>query len=437
MKRSIRITALLLCLLLCCSLLAACGSDKKNSNGISQDVLDARKGVVRVFQWEYGTGYGSSGTGFFIGKDGEDVQYIVTNHHVVYEEPGVRYQYEVVIDGQVVPNDQIEAIWASAEADLAIIKLKNPITTRVPLTLKDSDLVEVTENVYAIGFPANSVEESYYDTQITDMTVTQGMVTRNNVSYTDELNPGGVDHIQINDIITHGNSGGPLVTEDGYVVGVNTWGHTDGTAAAGYAIQVKYIENLIKLIPEKIEYEKYDPDARKISTQAIVLIVAGAALLAVGVLLLVLLLLRKKPAQRNPVPPPPVEPPIDYIPPEPVSPPVYTPPEPVRQEPTGGIRILDGALKGSVIPVENGKIIWLGKDRTQCSVVFDNSFTHVSRAHCSVGYNSRTGEYLVTDNSSNGTFFFNRQRLAKGFPVSVQPGTILLLANENCRIQLM
>ena len=67
-------------------------------------------------------------------------------------------------------------------------------------------------------------------------------------------------------------------------------------------------------------------------------------------------------------------------------------------------------------------------------VLLPSDYRYVSRAHCSVCFSG--GKYIVTDSSSNGTYFMDKRRLPKGKAVAVEPGTSLMLAGADCSIQL-
>ena len=75
-----RITSLLAALVIVLSL---CGWSKQSSGGFDRSTLDSvvvvREDIVADGEW---VGYGT-GTGFFVGPEGEDPQYLVTNYHVI------------------------------------------------------------------------------------------------------------------------------------------------------------------------------------------------------------------------------------------------------------------------------------------------------------------------------------------------------------------
>lgn len=102
----------------------------------------------------------------------------------------------------------------SAEMDYAILNLDSQIYNRTYLTLRHSSEVQQTEDVYALGFPG---EVDYFQDVNTytsdDVTITSGQINKIHTI-------GGVDYIQSSAKITSGNSGGPLVDVDGYVIGI-------------------------------------------------------------------------------------------------------------------------------------------------------------------------------------------------------------------------
>jgi len=135
------------------------------------------------------------GTGFFVTPDGD----VVTNRHVVAgdREVSVKLRDGSTSLGTVSGVD--------ADRDLALVKVRR---TNVPhLRLASTSEMQVGADVIAIGAPEGL-----------SWSVSKGII-----SATREL--GGVQLLQTDAAINHGNSGGPLVSlASGSVVGVNTFG---------------------------------------------------------------------------------------------------------------------------------------------------------------------------------------------------------------------
>lgn len=105
--------------------------------------------------------------------------------------------------------------YSSTEMDYAILTLDTPIYDRTPLALRSSSEVEKTESCYALGFPAEiEYLQSVNKYNSEDVSITSGQV--NKISSIE-----GVDYVQHSAKTMAGNSGGPLVDNDGKVIGIS------------------------------------------------------------------------------------------------------------------------------------------------------------------------------------------------------------------------
>lgn len=137
--------------------------------------------------------------------------YILTNSHVVHSMDTIMVQ---LYDGREMP---AKVLGDDPNSDIAVIKVD---AKDLPfLTLGNSDDLEVGQWVAAIGNPFGL-----------QATLTVGVVSaksRNNLDIVRYE-----DFIQTDAAINRGNSGGPLLTLDGEVIGINTAIATN--AASGY-----------------------------------------------------------------------------------------------------------------------------------------------------------------------------------------------------------
>ena len=167
----------------------------------------------------------AEGSGFVYDTSG----HVVTNQHVVDGATSVRVTFwnGKTYDARVVGID--------SSTDLAVLDVSAPNTMLYPLTLSDSNKVEVGDNVVAIGAPFGLAE-----------TVTAGIVSALHREMTSPSRFSIDDSIQTDAAINHGNSGGPLLDDQGHVIGVNAQIESDsgGSDGVGFAIPSNTIKSV-------------------------------------------------------------------------------------------------------------------------------------------------------------------------------------------------
>jgi hypothetical protein len=195
--------------------------------GLKPDALKALKSAT-VFIKVGAKGYNFSGSGFVV-QAGKDYGYIVTNQHVV--EPqlekgsvvfggfgmvrGLVFNVDVVFESGAPTewSTRAEIIYADPLADLALLKVKAVRPLPKPLELKGADRLPETTPVYVCGFPFGDALAA--SKRNPEHSIGIGSVASNRFD-----NAGELAAVQINGALNPGNSGGPVVSADGKLVGV-------------------------------------------------------------------------------------------------------------------------------------------------------------------------------------------------------------------------
>ena len=127
-----------------------------------------------------------------------------------------------------------------------MLKAAELVEGRMALPLLSPELpLESNSSVRALGYPSSTDDATIeatgrqeYAGSIEKVTVTDGIVSLH-TSFVDKSHDANINVIQHTATINHGNSGGPLLTMDGAVAGVNTWGYGQ-TVCNGYTGWTSY-----------------------------------------------------------------------------------------------------------------------------------------------------------------------------------------------------
>jgi len=178
------------------------------------------------------------GTGIVLNKQG----LILTNDHVI---KGAR-SLSVDASGSSKKTTSAKIVGEEANQDLALIKVDPTGLELKPLALASSSTAKVGDTVYAIGTPYGL-----------EATFTKGIVSAlsREIAAPDGAKIAGA--IQTDAALNPGNSGGPLLDEQGQVIGVNSQiasdaaqaqGSQPGSTGVGFAISSNTVASVVKKI---------------------------------------------------------------------------------------------------------------------------------------------------------------------------------------------
>ena len=434
-----RVLSLILCAALLICALPVCASAESDFPTV---LAEAKTGVVQLYclgespdSW--------TGTGFAVGEPGKDSDVFLTNWHVatgdgVYSQKAVKIwilQENCGIDAVTLEPDPEKSIvceilkTTDGAPDYAILRAAEPVEGYRPLALLSGDQVPDGQTVYALGYPGVVDNISISHSGIDDITATNGIVSQH---MEDTRNVQVLMHTAQ---ISAGNSGGPLITEDGAVVGVNTYGFGESEAdMSRYCAE--YIDYAIEgLDALGLPYTLYkgqgtgtpaegkDQQKAVRPTNLLPLILLGAAVIVAAVVILLIAMKNKKKREE----------------------------EERRQEEERRLeaerlrqedeqrraqeeaRRRDQKVKAK-LQMEGGSLYsvrasgcTIGRG-TDCTIVLPAKAPGVSTHHCKLEFQG--DKLILTDlNSSYGTYIHGK-RIPANTPVSLKPGSSFCLGSE-------
>ncbi len=239
-------------------------------------IEDARKGVVQV-NCVYKDDLGEShiiqgGTGFLIGFS-EGTEYVITNNHIINPDKKTRdtafkaigvdkdkewdkigLTAQVVVEGDVVLDATV--VKASTKRDFVVLQLEQPMYTRMPLTVLVAESksgerpYSVADKIFTLGYPEGITYEDpvYYSNDKVSMTA--GTIA-NLTSVDDSM------VIQHDAMIDDSNCGGPLINEDGLVIGLNNLGDEGSANYSLESVEIAAILDGLGIKYSKMSAEEY------------------------------------------------------------------------------------------------------------------------------------------------------------------------------------
>lgn len=446
MKIRKRLLSLVLCvaLLVCALPLTAAAEDD-----FTEVLAEAKKGVVQILAIY--NGGGSMGTGFAVGEPDSETDIFLTNWHVItgsgaFPVDQTRIwilQEDCAIDGATLEPDPAKSIpcevlkTTTGYPDYAIIRATRPVPDYKPMPLMSSKDVADGTKVYALGYPGVVGDATVSHYGINDITVTDGVVSQH-MQYAYKGDTWVLMHTAK---MSPGNSGGPLITEDGYVVALNTYvfGENDKNMDRSCSVYIDYaMDGLDEL---DLPYEKIDPNVDPDDPGLTpILIGGGVAVIAAAVALIIA---QKKKQEKEEEQRRQAE--------------ERRRREEEQRRQAEERRRMEEAQRrreeeqrrreeeqrrkaqevkaqlrysnGGIYPVTASGCI-IGRER-DCSVVLPEITSGVSRHHCKVEF--RDGQLILTDlNSSCGTYIHGK-RVPPNTPVILKSGSSFCLGSEQIK----
>lgn len=406
------------------------------TEGIVERYIDGRL-VERGEHQPYATG-----SAFAVGGS-QPVSYFVTNRHVVADQETTfedDYGNEILeifhTTDVFIIMDDIPTKWTAqivtindGGSDLAILRLNAPTRQREPATLHPyTDPIAdglVGSDVWAIGYPGISdyiykdvkTENDLLMSSIKNLRTAKGSFTG---AIDASISSTGGAYIETNATISPGNSGGPLVDENGTVLGVCTTMSTTVVGANG-AVSVNEV---IKLL-QRYGISYLTPTVKTTSSWPVYAIIAACAFAVVLALIVLLTRRSRKPAKKEK--------------PQTASAPrseTAVPSAAVRQTAAGKrtLYAISGPLAGKAYPLAAGGELRIGRDPGTCTVCFDASAPGVSAEHCVIAFDGAAAS--IRDLRSKYGTFVNGKKLEPGRSTRLHRGGSIDIGSEKNRFTL-
>lgn len=190
---------------------------KNSQNRLVRNINSSRAAKATANPGRFG------GTGFALSSNG----YLCTNFHVVNGADSIYVQ------NSKGKSFKVKLVFSDPQYDLAILKIDDErfsSLASIPYRLK-RDNIGMGENVYTLGFPKD------------DAVLGEGYVS-SNTGYN-----GDTTAYQVSIPVNPGNSGGPLLDNNGNIIGAITAKQNQADGAA-FAIKSQYIMEALNAIPQ-------------------------------------------------------------------------------------------------------------------------------------------------------------------------------------------
>ncbi len=190
----------------------------------------------RFLQGQQGAQQGT-GSGFVI----DDTGLMLTNNHVVTLDSANVGKLSVKFHND--PKSYSATVVGRSPAyDVALIKIDAPGKKFTPLTMGDSDALKVGQKAIAMGNPFGL-----------EFSVTEGIVSATGRDFQGSNGNLATNVIQTDAAVNPGNSGGPLLSSAGEVIGINTAILSPGTQMSGqgqfagiaFAVPINLVKSIL------------------------------------------------------------------------------------------------------------------------------------------------------------------------------------------------
>ena len=211
----------------------------KVSQAQEDPISQAKKGIIEIYagiQDKKGNFHAiKHGSGVVIGSS-DNSSYLLTNYKFLHiSEKGIKKfckknkieteEYgstNTVLVKAVVKGDVLvdaTTVAESKEKNFTILEINNSMSEKIPVPIGDNSELVIGSKIYALGFSADAGEQDAKNRN-TEYTYEDVVIYEGSIEDT-AANKGGIYYLQHSALVNSGNRGGPILDEDGYIVGIN------------------------------------------------------------------------------------------------------------------------------------------------------------------------------------------------------------------------
>lgn len=192
-------------------------------------------------------------SGFLISNDSEGVYVITANHSVTLtqkekkrfckkkkiaaDDYSVNTSIRLVVKGDVTT--EVSILANSKSRDFCVLNAADVLKERQALKLGSAGDIVVGDTIYALGYPAVSQDSGSLQYTPEEVEIHSGEIQDTAASVK------GESYLQHSAIVLPDSSGGPLVTKDGYLVGMNNASIVNENIDVFYSLPVAEIQEIL------------------------------------------------------------------------------------------------------------------------------------------------------------------------------------------------
>lgn len=248
-------------------------------------VGEAKQGIVEIysgFTTDDGTFHKLKNASGFVICNQEDSAYVVTTYDTLKSSEKKKKKYcktnklnaegyslndtiQVVVKGDVTVTANI--LTESEQQNYAVLQIDSSLSERTALKLGSTADLITGNSVYALGFDANAGKDDEETNRHTEFAALDVKISEGRLQDTG-ANKNGILYLQHSAAVHAGNTGGPLLDENGYVVGINNVSVNEEGVMEYYSLPVDELREILDNFG--IMYGSLEKDTSMVGFEALV-----------------------------------------------------------------------------------------------------------------------------------------------------------------------